>query len=309
MPPASSDRHHSTTSTKKTAGGGARGQGRHHTASNRQSSASGNPDGVSSGDDSYVPNNELARQGAGGHSEVDERDSAFDGNMEYQEEEARGAQGDEYDVGSDAHEVTEDKAGKRHRDFQDRLLKLELEFEDNKNTIYAYQMARYKEELEAIFSGAHPDFHDKIVDLEETRDSAIEKASLYRDYQNACAQQAYEAEIQNAEEEYMTEREGLREKMLADVEAKRRALREDKENLDIGNDFAIESTTRPHHTRKLRKRGQDTEPGNKGTKRKASQPAGARWQAPESDAMDDMAAIRKVVSSGTVKKQGASKKK
>ncbi|KAF9986436.1 hypothetical protein BGZ75_001826, partial [Mortierella antarctica] len=148
----------------------------------------------------------------------------------------------------------------------------------------------------------HPDFHDQLQDLAEARDAAIASARLYRDYQFECAQQAYELETEMAEDEYMNEREGLREKMLAVIDSKRRALRDDKENLDIANDFALEPVSRAHHTRKLRKRVPETEI-NKGPKRKANMPAPVRWVAVDSDALEDLNSMRKVVPSGTVKKK------
>ncbi|CAO3571677.1 unnamed protein product [Mortierella alpina] len=240
---------------------------------------------------------------------MDEHDSAFDGAMEYDEEDGRSLLGDDFDASSDVAVEVKDTKEKRRSQFQERLLKLELEFEENKQTIFSYQMARYKEEMDAILNGVHPDFHDQLQDLAEARDAAIASARLYRDYQFECAQQAYVLETEMAEEEYMNEREGLREKMLAVIDNKRRALRDDKENLDIANDFALEPVSRAHHTRKLRKRVPETEI-NKGPKRKANMPAPVRWVAVDSDALEDLSSMRKVVPSGTTtKKTGTVKKK
>jgi len=82
--------------------------------------------------------------------------------------------------------------------------------------------------------------------------------------------------------------------MLAVIDAKRRALRDDKENLDITNDFALEPSSRANHTRRLRKRGQETEVGSKNSKRKTNAPPNPKWQAPDADALDDLSSIRKV---------------
>ncbi|KAK3805064.1 MAG: Sds3-like-domain-containing protein [Linnemannia elongata] len=249
--------------------------------------AVGGGDAHSESEDSYIA-------GGGFISEMDEHDSAFDGAMEYDEEDGRSLLGDDFDASSDAPEARESTVEKRRREFQERLIKLELEFEDNKQTIYNYQMARYKEEMDAILNGAHPDFHDQLEDLADARNVAIANARLYRDYQFECAQGAYELETEMAEEEYMNEREGLREKMLAVIDSKRRALRDDKENLDITNDFALEPTSRAHQTRKLRKRGAESEVGAKNSKKKASQPPAAKWLAVDADALDDLGLMRRV---------------
>jgi hypothetical protein len=82
--------------------------------------------------------------------------------------------------------------------------------------------------------------------------------------------------------------------MLGVIEAKRRALRDDKENLDITTDFALEPSSRANHTRRLRKRGQETEVGSKNSKRKTNAPPNAKWQASDADALDDLSSIRKV---------------
>ncbi|KAI8602612.1 Sds3-like-domain-containing protein [Dissophora ornata] len=275
-------------------GGATQGNKDSHRSNSKQPSAStggGAPnyyDAHSESEDSYTA-------GGGFISEMDEHDSAFDGAMEYDGEDGRSLLGDDFDASSDVAIDTQDgRKEKRTREFQERLLKLELEFEENKQTIFKYQMDRYKEEMNAILNGVHPDFHDQMQDLAETRDAAIANARLYRDYQFECAQHAYELETEQAEEEYMTEREGLREKMLAVIDNKRRALRDDKENLDISNDFALEPSSRANHTRRLRKRGQEAEVGAKNSKRKPNAPPMARWLATDTDALDDLNSIRKV---------------
>ncbi|KAG9061550.1 Sin3 histone deacetylase corepressor complex component SDS3 [Linnemannia hyalina] len=266
--------------------------------------------GAAAGGDAHSESEDSYIAGGGFLSEMDEHDSAFDGAMEYDEEDGRSLLGDDFDASSDAPEVRESTVEKRRREFQERLIKLELEFEENKQTIYNYQMARYKEEMDAILNGAHPDFHDQLEDLADARNVAIANARLYRDYQFECAQGAYELETEMAEEEYMNEREGLREKMLAVIDSKRRALRDDKENLDITNDFALEPTSRAHQTRKLRKRGADNDVGAKNSKKKASQPPAAKWLAVDADALDDLGLMRRAVSTGfTTKKTTAVKKK
>ncbi|KAG0083654.1 hypothetical protein BGZ92_010574, partial [Podila epicladia] len=248
-------------------GGGASARGSTPSGGSANAGASSGAGGQrSDSEDSYTV-------GGGFISEMDEHDSAFDGAMEYDEEDGRSLLGEDFDAaGSDVPDEKESKKEKRKREFQERLMKLETEFDDTKQTIFSYQMARYKEEMGAIMNGFHPDFHDQVEDFAESRNAAIESARLYRDYQFECAQKAYELETELAEEEYMGEREGLREKMLAVIDGKRRALREDKESLDI-----------------------TSEPGAKNSKRsKTMQPPGAKWLAPESDALDDLSLIRKV---------------
>lgn len=59
-------------------------------------------------------------------------------------------------------------------------------------------------------------------------------------------------------------------------------------------DFALEPTSRAHQTRKLRKRGADSEVGAKNSKKKASQPPACKWLAVDVDALDDLGLMRRV---------------
>lgn len=119
--------------------------------------------------------------------------------------------------------------------------------------------------------GFHPDYQEQLQDLAAARDSTIEGAKLYRDYQLTSVDQRFAVETEATETEYKVsmmfeaffiyfvniffrghygntdsticlsciplkaEREGLRDKMLAIIEAKRRALKEDNDHLDTIN--------------------------------------------------------------------------
>ncbi|KAF9381329.1 Sin3 histone deacetylase corepressor complex component SDS3 [Podila verticillata] len=189
---------------------------------------------------------------------------------------------------------------------QNRLLKLELELQENKHTLFDYQMARYKEEMHAILSGYHPDYQEQLQDLAAARDSTIEGAKLYRDYQLTSVDQRFAVETEATEAEYKAEREGLRDKMLAIIEAKRRALKEDNDHLDTINDTSLDvgRTTQ----RKLRKRGLDLEVGNK-NKRNKTWPQVAKWSAPDTEALNDLSSIYKTSPSAMAKKSGALRRK
>ncbi|KAF8935336.1 hypothetical protein BGZ52_012534 [Haplosporangium bisporale] len=172
---------------------------------------------------------------------------------------------------------------------QNRLLKLELELQENKHTLFDYQMARYKEEMHAILSGYHPDYQEQLQDLAAARDSTIEGAKLYRDYQLTSVDQRFAVETEATEAEYKAEREGLRDKMLAIIEAKRRALKEDSDHLDTIN-------------------GLDLEVGNK-NKRSKMWPQVAKWSAPDTEALNDLSSIYKTSPSAMAKKSGALRRK
>ncbi|RUP52403.1 Sds3-like-domain-containing protein, partial [Jimgerdemannia flammicorona] len=132
-------------------------------------------------------------------------------------------------------EVVESKKDKRRREFTERMQRLNQEFMENKERIYTDKLKAFQSELRAIQDGTQPEFLERLADLEDTRDTMIDQKRLFRNFQLECAGNQYELETKQAEEEYMAEKQGLREKMLAGVEERRKKLKEDKDNLDISN--------------------------------------------------------------------------
>ncbi|RUS27220.1 Sds3-like protein [Jimgerdemannia flammicorona] len=162
---------------------------------------------------------------------------------------------------------------------------------ENKERIYTDKLKAFQSELRAIQDGTQPEFLERLADLEDTRDTMIDQKRLFRNFQLECAGNQYELETKQAEEEYMAEKQGLREKMLAGVEERRKKLKEDKDNLDISNDVVIESQTRMHK-RNLRKRGMEQNE-TKASKKRQLQAPPFTFGLKEEDLMNDLLVMRK----------------
>ncbi|KAF9274404.1 hypothetical protein BGZ74_004363, partial [Mortierella antarctica] len=67
-------------------------------------------------------------------------------------------------------------------------------------------------------------------------------------------------------------------------------------------------TGKPAQQRRLRKRGLDTEVGNK-NKRNKTWPQAARWTAHEAEALNDLSSISKATPSAMAKKSGVLRRK
>ncbi|KAG6833001.1 hypothetical protein H0H87_012587 [Tephrocybe sp. NHM501043] len=67
-----------------------------------------------------------------------------------------------------------------------------------------------------------------------------------------CAKNAYDEEQERVEEEWRKGRERVRERLLEGIEERRRRAREEKEGEGTSGDAAMDSSSRPHITRKLR---------------------------------------------------------
>lgn len=84
-----------------------------------------------------------------------------------------------------------------------------------------------------ILQGTHPEFVQRLHQIEDERILCIENAKLWQDYQLSCAERLYHLETEQVEQDYISEKEGLRDKMLLQIEHRRRKLKEDRENLTI----------------------------------------------------------------------------
>ncbi|CAG8514452.1 8645_t:CDS:2 [Paraglomus occultum] len=194
-----------------------------------------------------------------------------------------------------------------HSDINERLYKMNMQLENDKDILYQQYLAQFDKELKEIQDGTNSDFQESLQELIEIRDNTVTKAELYREYLLECVKRMYEAEASQAEEDYSTEKQGLKEKMLAEVEERRRKLKEDKDSYDLLHDVTVETAPRQHSQRKLRgtKAKDEVEP-----KTKRSKVAGPSVTARLTDREieDDLLEMTKAYSSSS-KKLGYSHKK
>jgi hypothetical protein len=87
--------------------------------------------------------------------------------------------------------------------------------------------------------------------LEEKRnlcsrlDEQLWAAACLRDYQLACVQKAFDAEIDQIEREYEAERSNLKEKLLGDLLEHRRRLLENKDGMEEPNGGTVDGLLTP----------------------------------------------------------------
>lgn len=141
--------------------------------------------------------------------------------------------------------------------------------------------------------GTHPEYEERLQQLIDKRKQTLEKARLYRDYRLECVEKMFDAETRQVEEDYLAEKQGLKEQMLADMDERRKKLKEDFESFDITSDAAMDGNPRYHPQRKLRARQkEDTEVKVKKTKVTVRPSVSARLA--ENEINDDLAEIGKV---------------
>ncbi|KAJ3220379.1 hypothetical protein HDU67_000046 [Dinochytrium kinnereticum] len=129
------------------------------------------------------------------------------------------------------------KKEKRHKVFCERLEALSRDFVDNKEKIYFEKLAQIRQELKEILEGTHEEYEERVAILESERQAAVRQAELYRDYQLECAERLFESERESCLQEFT----GLRDKILSNLDEKKRKLREDRENFIITNEISLDA--------------------------------------------------------------------
>ncbi|KAI9340304.1 Sds3-like-domain-containing protein [Obelidium mucronatum] len=133
------------------------------------------------------------------------------------------------------------KKDKRHREFLDRIDLISRDFSEEKERIYFEKLAAFKQELRDVQDGTHQEFAERVAQLEFERSASIKKAELFRNYQLECAITIYQAEKEAYDQEYLSEKQGLREKILSQLEERRKKLKEDRENFEISNEVSSDA--------------------------------------------------------------------
>ncbi|KAJ3298154.1 Breast cancer metastasis-suppressor 1-like protein, partial [Blyttiomyces sp. JEL0837] len=183
------------------------------------------------------------------------------------------------------------KKERRHKDYQEKVERVFREFAENKEAIYAEKLAALKKELREIQDGKHQEFEERVAVLEMERQAAIQKAKMFREYQLECASRLYKAELEHSNNEYLSERQILREKILAAIEEKRKKLREDRENFDVNTDTSLES----QKTRKITRANAAKFPDEKKEKRRKTNAVPTlSLQLKDQDISEDLSTLKKL---------------
>ncbi|CAG8720696.1 17990_t:CDS:2 [Cetraspora pellucida] len=143
---------------------------------------------------------------------------------------------------------------KTRQSIQLRLHALEAEFRKKRDEIFNEQLRHIDEEIKAVREGTHPEFEERLQQIIDKREQMLEQHALALSYQRQCIQKEYEAETLRLEESYQAQRQAVNDRLIAEVEERKRKLSEDYESYDIHNDVAMDGTMRTHTQRRLRTR-------------------------------------------------------
>jgi hypothetical protein len=202
-------------------------------------------------------------------------------------------------MGSQLLATDENKRERHMRLLTERLIKIDSDFNEGKESLYQSKTECLKRELREILNGTHSEFVRKLEDLEEDRKESINRAESWRKYQLELASSLYKMEQVQAEQEYLAEKEGLKDRMLAAIEEKRKKLKEDMDILVIDAASSIVNSntdmeTSRFQTRKLRRR--DKEEFRSSKKRQQSAGPPILLTLKEAEITDDINLISKLTS-------------
>ncbi|KAJ2867891.1 hypothetical protein GGI22_000957 [Coemansia erecta] len=139
----------------------------------------------------------------------------------------------------------------------ERLHQIDREAFETEERRYHQRAEEIQNELLLILGGTHPVFVEGVAQLAANRDRALATAEHNHQYLIEVYEKTYRAEREQAERAYKSEKQAVYERIAADIEDRRKRLKEEKDSVDIGSDFVFDSGSRSLAKRNLRKRGID----------------------------------------------------
>ncbi|KAJ1740655.1 hypothetical protein H4R22_002842 [Coemansia sp. RSA 1290] len=200
----------------------------------------------------------------------------------------------------------------------ERLQQIDREAFETKEQRYQKKAEEIQNEIVLILRGKHPTFENGVKRLKINHDRMVASAEQHHRYLVSMYERAFKHEREQAEQAYKNEKQAVFDKIAADIEERRKRLKEEKDSLDINADFVLDSGVRTSSKRNLRKRGMDSlsmsdgpsanSGGRVQSKRKANQTLSMQGL-PEDDIISDLMAIRRATGVTGSLNSGANGKK
>ncbi|KAJ1553855.1 hypothetical protein HK096_006113 [Nowakowskiella sp. JEL0078] len=121
------------------------------------------------------------------------------------------------------------------------------------------KLAGFRKELREAQEGSHPEIEERLIVVKMEKEMAIRSAECFKEYQIQCANSLYETEMISSNEVYEQEKAALKDRMLAEIEERKKKLKEERENFDINNESSLESQKSVTTRKNTRASGRQTE--------------------------------------------------
>ncbi|KAI8326387.1 hypothetical protein GQ54DRAFT_301262 [Martensiomyces pterosporus] len=181
--------------------------------------------------------------------------------------------------------------------ISERLLQIDREAFESEEKLYQQKGEEIQSDLTLILRGTHPMFLEGVARLAAERDRMLASAEQNHRYLVSMHDKAYQRERDLAEKAYKSEKQTIYDKIAADIEERRKRLKEEKDNLDISMDFVFDTNSRTSSKRNLRKRGHDLlglgEPTSRHQNKRKHAQGVTMVGIPEEDIVSDLVALRR----------------
>eukprot|EP01115_Flamella_aegyptia_P002278 TRINITY_DN136298_c0_g1_i1.p1 TRINITY_DN136298_c0_g1~~TRINITY_DN136298_c0_g1_i1.p1 ORF type:complete len:199 (-),score=33.66 TRINITY_DN136298_c0_g1_i1:88-684(-) len=135
----------------------------------------------------------------------------------------------------------------------DSIEQIEKEFFELKEKYFNEQIEALKQDYEQVKIGTNEQFQNEITNIDKQRDEKIWRAKQWREYQLSSINHFFEAEKQQAQDEYENDKKQLKYKMLQSISDKISEIEEEKKLMNITDDENKEAPNRQLRSRKKEK--------------------------------------------------------
>ncbi|KAI9295188.1 hypothetical protein K502DRAFT_349231 [Neoconidiobolus thromboides FSU 785] len=116
------------------------------------------------------------------------------------------------------------------------------------------------EKIARLQKGTSSEYLKEIRKLSLLRENEFQRVQLSHKYRISLIEKVYQHEIESIEKDFTNEVQNIRSSLLLDIEDKLHKLKEDRENVDISNDYEAETYSRGHPTTRRNRRKGENEP-------------------------------------------------
>ncbi|ELR22474.1 CCAAT/enhancer-binding family protein [Acanthamoeba castellanii str. Neff] len=196
---------------------------------------------------------------------------------------------------SDGAPVVDDLEAKRRKDVLKDMEKIEKEFADLKEKLFAKKMKDLHDECKAIMEGSHDGFLKRAQELEIKKNSKVWMAEKWKEYQLQNIEHVFQFECLQAEEEYNHERRSLRDEMANEILDKQKKLEEEKSTMSLRGDGNGDARAVKGRVLRNRRGGKDKDGGygQAYSRHKTAQPPHINYTLNDDEIMTDLSLMKK----------------
>ncbi|ANZ75589.1 BA75_02082T0 [Komagataella pastoris] len=138
------------------------------------------------------------------------------------------------------------KKDKKRLQIQNKLIKMEEKFQEEKDFIYRSNLHDLQYERSTLHADVNEAYLTEIRDLQEIRDEELVRLRLWEDYQVSCVTRQFNEGYEKANKEYDRLVTIFKTKLKERIEHKIKQLKEDKVLMDFSNHLP-KTNTRSHN--------------------------------------------------------------